>query len=136
MGHNCDTLIIRCMDFRLSTEVIARLLIEAGIIQTDRFDLISVAGAAKPFLGSGAESSFMMGQTETAVKLHGTKKIVLMMHDDCGAYGIANESEEEEVQREDLKRVASLIATKFPNLEVVKLILKGTKTGRFFLVQV
>jgi len=57
-------------------------------------DLVKVAGGAKD-LAVGTEASpsvmaardFLLGQITTSIRLHGTKRVVLMTHRDCGAYG-------------------------------------------------
>ncbi len=54
-------------------------------------DLVKVAGGAKGLVAEGdapsAEREFLIAQIKTSVRLHHAKRIVLMLHRDCGAYG-------------------------------------------------
>jgi len=134
MNHTCQAIVFRCMDFRIDPTVFSQLLAQNGICEVGQFDLVSVAGAAKSFLAD--QQDFMMAQIEIATRLHGVKKVVLVMHDNCGAYGIADSADEERTQRLDLEAIASLVADKFPELTVEKLILKGTASGNFSLLRV
>jgi carbonic anhydrase len=134
MGHICEAIVFRCIDHRIDQEVLTRLLREAGVC-SGKFDLVSVAGAAKDLL-SAEGSSFLLKQVEISQLLHDIKKIVLVPHDDCGAYGTADSEEEEATQTKDLTAITQLLGVKFPELTVERLILKGTKTGEFSLKRV
>jgi hypothetical protein len=51
-------------------------------------DLVKIAGGAKALAGGPTfERDFVLNQIKTSIKLHGTKRIALMLHRDCGAYG-------------------------------------------------
>jgi len=51
-------------------------------------DLVKVAGGAKALAGDASpERDFLLGQIATSGRLHGTKRAILMLHRDCGAYG-------------------------------------------------
>ena len=77
-----DACIAWCFDDRFSG-----LLAEFAKDLKD-YDLVKVAGGAKALAGGPSpERDFVLGQVKTSVRLHGTKKIVLMLHRDCGAYG-------------------------------------------------
>lgn len=51
-------------------------------------DLVKVAGGAKA-LGEAPSPArdFLLDQIKTSIRLHGTRRIILMTHRDCGAYG-------------------------------------------------
>lgn len=53
------------------------------------FDPVFIAGGAKNIASPEEEQhrEFILRQIELSVKLHRPKKIVLMNHSDCGAYG-------------------------------------------------
>ena len=65
--------------------------------------------------GGVLKLSEIMGQLDISVRLHGIKKVVLMNHEDCGAYG---ESGTEEKHRQDLLAAAAAIKSKYPSLAV------------------
>ncbi len=52
-------------------------------------DLVKVAGGAKALASAEAtpEREFVLNQVKTSVRFHGAKRVVLMLHRDCGAYG-------------------------------------------------
>jgi carbonic anhydrase len=51
-------------------------------------DLVKIAGGAKALAGEASpDRDFVVNQIKTSVRLHGTKRIILMLHRDCGAYG-------------------------------------------------
>ena len=83
--YTADFAIVWCYDHRFSdalSQLIARL-------KPAHYDLISVAGGAKALTASGepAEKEYIFSQIKTSIELHHTKKIILMNHMDCGAYG-------------------------------------------------
>jgi len=83
MGHYAaDACVVWCFDDRFSG------LLGAFVKDFKNFDLVKVAGGAKALAGDASpDRDFVFGQIETSIRLHGTKKIVLMLHRDCGAYG-------------------------------------------------
>ena len=54
-------------------------------------DLVKVVDGAKalavPLAEPSPERDFLLAQLKTSVRLHGTKKIILMLHRDCSGYG-------------------------------------------------
>lgn len=78
--YSADATIIWCFDDRFSNpnqDLLGKL------IKARRFkhiDVIKIAGGAK-------EYKFILGQIEASIRLHHPKEIILMLHEDCGAYG-------------------------------------------------
>ncbi len=133
MSHSCQAIVFRCIDFRIDQTVFAELLAQNGVCEVGQFDLVSFAGAAKAFLSDSQD--FMLSQIATSSRLHGIQKVVLIMHDDCGAYGIADPKQEEQIQKQDLETIAEIISKRFPDLAVEKYILQGTASGNFSLLK-
>ncbi len=80
--YGADACVIWCFDDRFSG------LLGAFTEGFSNFDLVKVAGGAKALAeGPSSDRDFVLGQIRASVRLHGTKKIVLMLHRDCGAYG-------------------------------------------------
>ena len=51
-------------------------------------DLVKIAGGAKALAGdASSDRDFVLGQIKASGRLHGTKRVVLMLHRDCGGYG-------------------------------------------------
>lgn len=103
--HSCSALLVSCIDFRVQP------LVEAWARQNlgpKNYDRVALAGGVKDF-------SAIMSQIDLSVKLHGVKKIILMNHEDCGAYG---ESGTEENHRQDLLSAAQTVKSKYPDLTV------------------
>jgi carbonic anhydrase len=94
------------------------------------YDLVSAAGAGKDLLDP-TSNSFLLKQVELSKKLHNIQEVVVLLHDNCGAYGIEDPKEEEQVQKLDLASIRNLMIEKFPDLAFTGYILKGTATGKF-----
>lgn len=74
---SCDAIIVSCIDFRIQKHVNAWANTYLGEYN---FDWMSYAGGAKDFY-------HVMEQIELSHNLHHIKKVVLVGHEDCGAYG-------------------------------------------------
>ena len=112
MSHNCRTLLLRCIDFRLCPAI--HIYLE-GKKLLGACDIVSVAGAAKNIASPVRESDreFVLRQIEISKKLHDIKQVIIMNHTDCGAYGghaaFASGKDEENRHVVDMKMAADLI---------------------------
>ena len=115
MSHRAHSCLITCMDFRF-VERIHQFFSQdqrlAGL-----YDHVSLAGSAKslvwPFLPSDKE--FVLRQIELAQKLHHIAEVILVNHQNCGAYG----DQDSQVQHEtDLRCARQIISETFPELKV------------------
>ena len=95
------------MDFRLHPALFDLLRPRFG----ELMDLITVPGAAKAFLDGPRD--FLLAAIVTSVHLHGTKRVLLVNHTDCGAYGgsaaFPSEAAERERHLNDLGAARRLI---------------------------
>ena len=103
--HGCETIIITCMDFRFQ-EYINKWIAENFKPKT--FDRVALAGGV-------FDLEYTLKQIEISHRLHHIKKVVLINHEDCGAYG---ETGTPEKHTEDLKNAAIKVNQQFPNLTV------------------
>lgn len=88
--------VVWCFDDRFSG------LLDAFFGAKD-FDLIKVAGGAKVLAeGLSPERDFVLSQIKTSVHLHGAKRIALMLHRDCGAYGGSKNFADADSEKGDL----------------------------------
>ncbi len=83
--YDCDAAVVWCFDNRFEL-AFRKFLKRAGVINCDP---IKVAGGAKCLATpeNEAERAFVLEQIRKSMRLHGTRRVVLMLHSDCGAYG-------------------------------------------------
>ncbi len=83
--YHCDAAILWCFDNRFELGF-RKFLKRIGVMNSDP---IKIAGGAKVLVSPEHESDreFVLEQIRKSVRLHGTKRVILMLHSDCGAYG-------------------------------------------------
>lgn len=104
-NHQAESIIITCIDFRLQ-EAINNWI--AQNLEPKTFDRVALAGGVKNL-------DTILRQIDIAVRLHHIKKVILVNHEDCGAYGEAGTLEK---HTEDLTAVKASVKEIYPNLEV------------------
>lgn len=105
MDHSCEAVIITCIDFRFQ-EYINNWI--AGNFSPKTFDRVAIAGGVFDF-------DYVSKQIEISKRLHHIKKVVLINHEDCGAYGGAGTAEK---HAEDLKNAVEKIKQQYPDLTI------------------
>ncbi|HEX4748464.1 MAG TPA: carbonic anhydrase [Bryobacteraceae bacterium] len=116
-----DAVVIWCFDNRFQTGF-CKFLKRLGAISIDP---VKIAGGAKA-LGSPdreSERAFALDQIQKSIRLHETKRVILMVHSDCGAYGGLsafnnNPQQEAEHHERELRRAAQYVVETLPELEV------------------
>jgi carbonic anhydrase len=120
--YHCDAAIVWCFDNRF--EVGFRKFLERiGVLYSDP---IKIAGGAKCLASPERETDreFVLEQIRKSIALHGTKRVVLMLHSDCGAYGglakgfDGNVRAEAEHHHGELRRAAASLTKAIPGIEV------------------
>lgn len=88
-------------------------------------DLVKVAGGAKALASAESASpdrDFLLDQIKASARLHGTKRVILMLHRDCGGYGGSKNFESADKEKEELVkqlRVAQdFVKRELPDLSV------------------
>ena len=83
--YRADAAVVWCFDDRF-TLAVQKVLKRSGLA---RLDSIRVAGGAKGLASPREESerTFLLEQLRLSRKLHGTDRVILVAHSDCGAYG-------------------------------------------------
>ncbi len=83
--YRADACVIACIDARFDL-VTRKFLKRAGIAT---YDLVKIPGAAKPLASpdSDAVRDFVLGMVRISQSLHGAPRVLLIGHNDCGAYG-------------------------------------------------
>ena len=134
--HSCEVVVFRCIDYRLSQGDFDGLLKRKGIAKDGKFDLVSVAGSGRDLLDKNPIIvRYLLGQIGTSIRLHHSQKAIIVLHDNCGAYGIADPVQELTKQKADAAKIAALIVGEFPDLAVEVYQLVGTASGEFSLQQ-
>ncbi|HEY4903012.1 MAG TPA: carbonic anhydrase [Candidatus Sulfotelmatobacter sp.] len=120
--YHCDAAILWCFDNRFDMGF-RKFLKRIGVVNSDP---IKVAGGAKSLSSPENESDrgFVLEQIRISIRLHGTKKVILMVHSDCGAYGgldggFRGDAKAEATHHEkELRRAAAVLLEAIPGLEV------------------
>lgn len=100
-----DTLVVHCIDFRLQAYLDPWLQNKLG---HGNYDRVSLAGGVFDF-------DTVLGQVHIAKRLHEINRVILINHEDCGAYGDASTLER---HREDLGKASRRINALHPDLDI------------------
>lgn len=120
-NYQCDAAVVWCYDHRFDAGF-RKFLKKLGVHHSDS---IQVAGGAKCIASPARESDreFIFDQIRASMRLHATRRVILMVHSDCGGYGglaaFKNDPETEAAHhQEELRRAATLLAQAIPGLEI------------------
>lgn len=121
--YHCDAAILWCFDNRFELGF-RKFLKRIGVVNSDP---IKVAGGAKCLASPEHEGDreFVLEQIRKSIRLHGTRRVILMVHSDCGAYGglvgafKGNAAVEAEHHERELWRAASNLRAAIPGIEVL-----------------
>lgn len=82
-----DTALFWCFDPRFWETLLK--VIDYFNLKPGEFDVIDIAGGSKGFSSPSNEHDqpFLLSQLKIALTLHKARRIILMVHSDCGAYG-------------------------------------------------
>lgn len=111
MSHHCSAILIHCIDFRLQPQI-KHWLGEQTLLGD--CDVVAVAGASKD-IDEGGE--FVLKQVDIAYRLHGVRRVILMNHTDCGAYGGRMEHDAQ-AHGEIMTRAKEKILAAYPDVQV------------------
>ena len=107
--HTCKALVIHCIDFRFRKSLAEFLEKRFG----DSYDLVSVAGGVKRLVSDPLDNNFILEQIKISDTLHKPEVILLIQHEDCGAYGgsaaLGDFSTEKEAQNQELEHAETLL---------------------------
>jgi carbonic anhydrase len=118
--HFCEAVVLTCIDFRFWKETVEFVELELGI---RNFDFPSLPGSAKAINESNGED-LAISCISVPVDLHHVQKIVIVNHQDCGAYGgskkfSGDDEAEQKFHEGELKKAKEKILTKDPDKEVI-----------------
>jgi carbonic anhydrase len=116
-----DAAVLCCFDHRISRAV--RKFLKKQAIE--RADMIVVAGGAKTLASprNNFEQDFILEQVRMSIRLHHTKRVLVMSHSDCATYGgLAHFKGDREAEadhhRGELVRARELLTSNFPGISV------------------
>lgn len=121
-SYQCDAAILWCFDNRFEL-AFRKFLKRIGVVSSDP---IKIAGGAKNLASPAIETDreFVLEQIRKSMQLHGTKRVILMVHSDCGAYGglaggFGGDTQAEAAHHEkELARAAANLLKAIPGIEV------------------
>lgn len=116
-----DAAVLCCFDHRIGT-VVRKFLKKQGI---ERADMIVVAGGAKTLASprNDFEQDFILEQVRMSIRLHQTRRVIVMSHSDCATYGgLAHFKGDHEAEAKhhhgELLRATQLLTSNFPGISV------------------
>lgn len=126
--HACEAVVLCCIDFRFWKETLEFAEKELGL---GCFDFPSLPGAAKA-INEG--NDLALGCVQVPCDLHHVKKIVIVNHADCGAYGGSAKFDgdaeaEQKFHEEELKKAKEKILVQYPEKKVVLVYAKLVDDG-------
>lgn len=116
--HSCEAVVLCCIDFRFWRETLALIEQELGL---KCFDFPSLPGGAKA-INEG--NDLALACVSVPAGLHHIKKIVIINHQDCGAYGGSarfngDDKAEQKFHEEELRRAKEKIAIQYGDKEII-----------------
>lgn len=138
--HACEAVVLTCIDFRFWRETVKFVEDELGI---KSFDFPSLPGAAKAINDATDDADIAMRCIAVPCGLHHVKKIVIVNHQDCGAYGGGQAFNGDEVaelkfHEQELRKAKEKLAAKYPDKEIILAFAKLTDNGEnieFFVIK-
>ncbi len=103
--HITEAIVVHCIDFRFQKYLDAWLLERLG---HGNYDRVSLAGSVFDFYS-------VLRQVEISDRLHKIKKVILINHEDCGAYGSEGNYAR---HKSDLEEAERKLDALFPHLDV------------------
>jgi len=105
MPLQCEALVVHCIDYRLQMYLNKWL---DSKFPAKSYDRVAIAGGVYDVF-------YALRQVEIAVRLHEIEKVVLINHEDCGAYGEAGNYQRHKMDLEEAERKVKAL---FPGLDV------------------
>ena len=129
MEYKAKALVLSCIDFRFQKMI--EDFIEKDLNYIQSYDRVAVAGAIKQLVHPAKPEykEYLLQQINISVSLHDPHTIILINHEDCGAYGSDNDRSTHEKDLQDAyillkgiykEREIKLYMATFKGLESVK----------------
>ncbi len=119
-AHSCEAVVLACIDFRFWRETAEFVEKELNI---GTFDFPSLPGSAKAINECLEDSDVALQCIGVPIDLHHAKKVVIVNHEDCGAYGgskaFASQQEEQNFHEKELNKAKNKLGEKYPDKEYI-----------------
>ncbi|HOW60686.1 MAG TPA: hypothetical protein P5548_00785 [Candidatus Moranbacteria bacterium] len=117
--HHCEAVVLSCIDFRFWKETAEFIEKELNI---KSFDFPSLPGSAKA-INESQEGDIVSQCINVPVELHHVNKIIIINHEDCGAYGgskkfAGNADAEQEFHISELQKAKEKLVSKYADKEI------------------
>lgn len=121
--HHCEAAVICCMDFRFHKATTGFIENELGILD---YDLITEAGGIKGLAENDAGIvTEIKKHLDISTTLHHSKQIILVNHEDCGAYGGSKRwgdlKAEKTYHNSDLAKAVKALKDMYPDNQITTL---------------
>lgn len=122
--HQAKALVLSCIDFRFLT--VERKFLGLKNLR-NQYDLTALAGASLALAGfpHPSDAEAFWDQLDISVRLHQIKKVIIIDHQDCGAYASMIDPDlskdptgELQIHTDYLSRAYQSIRKRYPDLEV------------------
>lgn len=129
--HTCEAAVLTCIDFRFWRQTAEFIEKELGI---KSFDFPSLPGAAKAINNCLSNTDLAMQCVSVPCDLHHAKTLVIVNHQDCGAYGGSKKfngdaAAEENFHKQELKKAKAKALACRPDLKVILVYAKLADSG-------
>jgi len=119
--HSCKAVVLCCIDFRFWKEIMKFVEEE---LEIKSYDFPKLPGAAKAINDCLSKVDVAMKCIGVPCDLHHIKKIVIVNHADCGAYGGSAQfngdlEAEQKFHEGELRRAKEKISVQYPRKEVI-----------------
>lgn len=119
MPHTAQAVALTCIDFRFRKALHEFFENELNLHAVDHK---ADAGGVQQLVEKGPVQDWILKNFQIAFTLHNVNKVILINHQDCGAFGgsAAFKSEEEEINFHEtlLRHAASIVKSMFTDKEV------------------
>ncbi len=116
--HSCEAVVLCCIDFRFWRETLDFVEQELGL---KCFDFPSLPGGAKAI---NEDNELALACVFVPCDLHHVNKVVIVNHQDCGAYGGSvkfngDDEAEQKFHERELKKAKEKIAANYNDKEII-----------------
>ena len=104
-SHTCNAIVIACIDFRFQKYIDNWI---KKNLTGKKYDRVGWAGSTK-------DLTLVLKQIGISKRLHGIREVILIHHENCGAYG---QKSTPETHKQELKKAKAKILANDPDLKV------------------
>ena len=119
MSHQAQAIALTCIDFRFRTAIQKFFEDELNLHSIDH---MAMGGGTKKVVEEGPIREWVFANFDIAFNKHNVNRVILINHQDCGAYGgsAAFAGLEDEIAKQEiqLRHGVSVVRSKYPDKEI------------------